>query len=284
MLLLIRRRNRLADMATSINGWEVLGSPPWDDKRLTRLRVPGTPCVFYGRASVAPLFVSLALDYHKTIHPLVNKTDVDSYDYRIARASSSYSDHASGTATDLRASAEGAQGTSTYNWWVGAKSAAARVIKARYEIVIWGGPRDLGGDYGNPRYYDAMHWALKPGTTQADVNRMIAKLGIRSDGTRTGTPTVVPVPPKPGTRPTVSVANVQPGKKNSQIALVQKALIAEKISVGASGADGAFGPATLKAYSVWQQRLGYAGAAADGKPGQTSLTKLGVKHGFAVVA
>jgi len=175
-------------MATSINGWQVLDNPAWDDSRLTHAKIPGTPCVFYGRASVAPLFISLALDYHATIHPLTGSGDVDAYDYRIARASSSYSDHAAGVAMDIRASAEGAQGTSTYDWWVGAKSAAARVIKARYEIFIWGAASDLGGDYGNPRYFDSMHWALKPGTSQADVDRVIRKLGIRPDGTRGAAP------------------------------------------------------------------------------------------------
>lgn len=278
-------------MAESINGWEVLGNPPWDDPRLTRLKVPGTPCVCYMRASVAPLFVALALDYHKTIHPLVNRDDVDAYDYRQARAANAWSDHSSGTAIDIRASEEGAQGTSTYDWWVGAKSAAARAIKARYEIVIWGGPADLGGNYGNPQYYDAMHWALKPGTTQADVNRVIAKLGIRPDGTRTGTPnpTPAPTPPKPpvtppaGNIPTVSVSKVQPGKSNQQVKTVQAALIVEKM-LASGGDDGRFGPKTQAAYAKWQRKLGYTGSDADGVPGIKSLTALGKKRGFKVVA
>jgi len=170
-------------MPTSINGWTVLDNPAWDDPRLTRLKVSGTPCVFYGRASVAPLFVALALDYHKTIHPLTGRDDVDGYDHRIGRSSSSWSDHASGTASDIRASAEGAQGTGNYSWWKGAKAAQARKLLAKYEIVMWGGPKDLGGSYGNPANYDYMHWALKPGTTQADVDRVLKRLRIRPDGT-----------------------------------------------------------------------------------------------------
>ena len=174
-------------MPTSINGWTVLDSPPWDDARLTRVAIPGTPCVFYGRRSVARLFVALALDYHATIHPLVGRGDVDAYDYRQARAaasSASWSDHASGTAMDVRASAEGAQGPGMYSWWDGPKAAAARVILARYEIVMWGGPVPLGGSYSQPRNYDFMHWALKPGTSQADVDAIIAKLKIGTDGRR----------------------------------------------------------------------------------------------------
>jgi hypothetical protein len=65
---------------------------------------------------------------------------------------------------DIRASAEGAQGPGNYDWWDGPKAAAARAILARYEIVMWGGPVPLGGSYSQPRNYDFMHWALKPGT------------------------------------------------------------------------------------------------------------------------
>ena len=173
-------------MPTSINGWPVLGSPPWDDKRLTRLAIPGTPCVFYGRRSVARLFVAIALDYHATIHPLVNRGDVDAYDYRSANASTTgaWSDHSSGTAMDVRASAEGAQGPSMYAWWNGKKAAAARVILQRYEIIMWGGPVALGGSYSLAKNWDFMHWALKPETSQADVDAMIAKLNIGPDGQR----------------------------------------------------------------------------------------------------
>lgn len=433
-------------MPSSINGWPVLDNPPWDDPRLTRLKVPGTPCVVYGRASVAPLFVALALDYHHTIHPLVSRSDVDTYDYRQARAAAAWSDHSSGTATDLRAANEGAQGSGNYAWWKGAKAAAARTIKARYEIVIWGGAADLGGDYGNPVYWDWMHWALKPGTTQADVNRVIAKLGIRPDGTRAdgppptpgtvkptlptkgpewllrflrahnagvlerawfavlmresaGDPSVVypkapvnwapanpdappfwdtglaqinsrhwpsvkklfpqasdmrvmldaesnwryaqtlnwldwglriapdgksysfdwrgypaawvqqnaaaaeagfrewwdkypavaaqvfpgPTPTPTPVKPTISLAAVQPGKSGAQVLVVQKAL-ARAVGLDYSSGPGVFGPRTQAAYRGWQLALGYTGADADGKPGRASLTALGDRYGFNVVA
>lgn len=48
--------------------------------------------------------------------------------------------------------------------------------------------------------------------------------------------------------------------------------------------DGSFGTKTKEAYSKWQYRLGYRGTDADGIPGKTSLTKLGNKYGFKVVA
>lgn len=277
-------------MPTSINGWSVVGSPPWSDPRLTRLKIPGTPCVAYMRASVAPLFVSLALDYHHAIHPLVNRNDVDSYDYRVARAGGgAWSDHSSGTATDFRASYEGAQGPQNYDWWNGSKSAAAREILARYEILMWGGAKALGGSYTRPEYFDWMHWALKPGTTQADVNRVIARLGIRADGTRPEGPLPTPgaVKPKPPKvvnpfAPKVSVANVQPGKSGSQVLIVQKCL-AKAVGLNYSSGPGVFGPRTKAAYAQWQRKLGYAGSDANGVPGKASLSALGARYGFRVV-
>ena len=53
--------------------------------------------------------------------------------------------------------------------------------------------------------------------------------------------------------------------------------------------DGHFGTTTVEAYRKWQLKL-YPGAstapggAADGIPGNDSLTRLGEKHGFTVVA
>jgi hypothetical protein len=41
---------------------------------------------------------------------------------------------------------------------------------------------------------------------------------------------------------------------------------------------------TVAAYKSWQNRLGYVGADADGIPGQASLSRLGAKWGFHVVA
>jgi peptidoglycan hydrolase-like protein with peptidoglycan-binding domain len=69
----------------------------------------------------------------------------------------------------------------------------------------------------------------------------------------------------------------------AEVLLVEKALKAEGLL--ASGyVDGSFGSLTVSAYKAWQKRLGYTGSAADGIPGKTSLSKLGAKHGFQVVA
>lgn len=176
-------------MPTSINGWEVLDNPPWSDPRLETKPVPGVPSrKLKLRREVLPLFLALAKDYHDTIEP-IDQGDLDdwSYSYRDARYSSSWSDHASGTAIDLNASKEGWLGMNNYSWWANpSRYKAAQAIKARYEVVMWGGSKDFGGDYYNGSTVDWMHWAIKPGVTVAQVQDVIRKLGIDENGVRRG--------------------------------------------------------------------------------------------------
>jgi hypothetical protein len=40
---------------------------------------------------------------------------------------------------------------------------------------------------------------------------------------------------------------------------------------------------TVAVYAAWQRHLGYSGSAADGIPGQDSLSRLGTRHGFHVL-
>lgn len=64
---------------------------------------------------------------------------------------------------------------------------------------------------------------------------------------------------------------------------VEKAL--QKVGINPGTIDGHYGTSCRDAYRAWQRRLGYAGSAADGIPGMTSLTALGRKTGlFTVVA
>jgi hypothetical protein len=113
-------------------------------------------------------------------------------------------------------------------------------------------------------------------------------------------PAPVPPPPRPFITgaPPISLhilqmcANEDPSKPQgqttnaNQVIWVQRALVLEGLL---SDSDprwgrGAFGSMTKDAYTIWQRRLGYVGADANGVPGQTSLTKLGTKWGFRVVA
>jgi hypothetical protein len=68
------------------------------------------------------------------------------------------------------------------------------------------------------------------------------------------------------------------------VKLVEAALVAEGLLNRTYASDGSYGTTTIKAYAAWQKRLGYKGSEADGFPGFVSLTKLGNKHGFTVVA
>ncbi|MFD9398331.1 peptidoglycan-binding protein [Streptomyces sp. NPDC060011] len=66
------------------------------------------------------------------------------------------------------------------------------------------------------------------------------------------------------------------------VKVIQVALTAEKLYAGKI--DGLPSNKTKTAYKAWQRRCGFTGSAADGVPGNDSLTKLGTAHGFGVKA
>jgi len=90
---------------------------------------------------------------------------------------------------------------------------------------------------------------------------------------------VKPPKPQPVGLPGVAVKNVQPGDKNGQVLLVQKAL-RRTVGLDYSSGPGVFGPKTTAAYAEWQRSLGYHGSDADGHPGTKSLTALGKRTGL----
>lgn len=168
----------------SINRWKVLSG--YGDPRLRTAVVPGTTRKITMKRGVLPVFLAFAADYHRTIAPIDTGTFDDwGFSYRVARASSSWSDHASGTALDLNATREGAQGPSRYEWWEGAKAEQMRRLLRRYDVLMWGGAVALGGSYRTPSLFDWMHHAIKPGVTSADVRALKKRLGIDKHGVRT---------------------------------------------------------------------------------------------------
>ncbi|WP_432027472.1 N-acetylmuramoyl-L-alanine amidase [Streptomyces sp. 1222.5] len=116
---------------------------------------------------------------------------------------------------------------------------------------------------------------------------------LASVSARLGTTPPTKPAPKP-TKPTVDLSKLvaaaksnpsasgQPvtyaGVKVVEAALVDAGYLAKAYS------DGHYGKVTVEAYAKWQRHLGYSGSAADGIPGKTSLTRLGDKFGFSVVA
>jgi len=167
--------------ATSINRWPVLAP---GDARLRTAPIGTTGIRVTMRSDVLPLFIALALDYDREVAPL-RRGECGAYNYREARASTAWSDHSSGTAIDLNWGHEGAQGLYGGMATMSTKQIrACAAIKHRYQIVIWGGDKAKGGDYAIPRNWDPMHFALRPGTTPADVQRVIRELNIDADGIR----------------------------------------------------------------------------------------------------
>jgi len=99
-----------------------------------------------------------------------------------------------------------------------------------------------------------------------------------------------PLAPKPpaakvtaAKKPVVRVSNVQFGKTNADVKIVQAALntfIKSSLVI-----DGAFGPATQNAYDKYRRSLlGWSGPDATGSIGIGSLKALGARAGFTVGA
>lgn len=162
-------------MAKSLNGWAVLVPT---SKLLVRRRVPGTKRDITMRREVIPLFLALAHDYDEWLRSIdVGAFDDAGYAYRQARMANDFSNHASGTALDINWSKEGAQNSAAGHAFFEVPSHRASInqMKRVYQIVDWG---------GNWRAKDYMHWELRPGTTLADVQRVIKYLGIDAKGVR----------------------------------------------------------------------------------------------------
>lgn len=169
-------------LSTSINGWVVLD--PTSPLLVSRL-IPGTTRKLRMRSDVLPLFLALAAEYHRTIAKIdVGTLDDWGYSHRIANASTKWSDHSSGTAMDLNATAEGRQGTGPIVWWRTAnRYLKATALKKKFAVVIWGGAKGLGGDYNLGQYTDSMHWAVAPTANLTRVKAQIVKMRINPDGT-----------------------------------------------------------------------------------------------------
>lgn len=79
--------------------------------------------------------------------------------------------------------------------------------------------------------------------------------------------------PKAPAKPVIHLDDIQVGKQNDGVRIVQTRLINKGFSIPA-GPTGYFGDQTKQAYSEYQISLKYKGSDADGIPGEESLSKL----------
>ena len=89
-------------MAKSLNGWPVIMTAL--DPRLRTIKIPGTNRTVRVRRGVAPVFAAFLADWHTEMPKRLklNEGPVDSWVFRKSRFVDKYSNHASGTAVDLR--------------------------------------------------------------------------------------------------------------------------------------------------------------------------------------
>lgn len=94
---------------------------------------------------------------------------------------------------------------------------------------------------------------------------------------------VAVVKPATASKPTkvVHMSGLVFGATNDDVRVVQSALVdlcGAKITV-----NGTYDDKTKEAYKLWQHKLGYHGADADGIPGKKSMAELAKKYGFKLV-
>lgn len=140
----------------------------------------------------------------------------------------------------------------------------------------------------------AGHKEVQPGkidpSFDMDVFRADVKKQLASKPGGKPTPTPTPSTPRVDLSRLVTAAKTDPGAKQGHqtymagVNIVEAALVAEGLLGKTYAGDGSFGSTTVAAYAAWQRRCNYSGKAADGIPGKDSLTRLGKKHGFDVVA
>lgn len=183
-------------MSTSLNGWPgVATSGP----ALRTIKVPGTNRSVTLERTCAPLFAAFLADWHKTVMPIDGKPTYlgpDGWEYRQARTGDGLSNHASGTAVDVRYDVLKAD---HLRHMTASQIAAVHRLLDKYvddagrRVFGWGGDWKVADPQHNiSGYCDEMHtelaqsWATGArgrATTKTDVLAIIKRLGIQPDGT-----------------------------------------------------------------------------------------------------
>lgn len=269
-------------MTTSLNGWPGISvSGPL----LATGTVPGTSRKVTLRRDVLPLFLAFLADWHKQVMPIDGQRTYlgpDGWVYRDARTGAGLSNHASGTAVDVRYDVLKADHQRHMS---AAQIAAVHRLLDKYVDVHGRRVFGWGGDWKVGTYCDEMHtelaqsWAagaLSRGTTAADVAAVTARLRIRPDGTVAplapgGSGAGIPVPPAR----LVTLADLTSGKPSNGAALINHALASEGFLAN-SLVRSYVGVAAGGAFRVYRWRRGFK------KDSLAALKALGAHHGFTV--
>lgn len=156
----------------SINGWPVIEQQT--DARLKVYAIPGCTRKLRIATDAAPILLWVASKFHKTVANLdKDPLAVWGYNHRIARQSQSWSDHASGSAIDLRSD----------KFPIGTRRMSPiqrinvrRILKTCNGLIIW------GGDYKDDKSADQMHFAIAPGVTATQIQAWAKANNIGSNG------------------------------------------------------------------------------------------------------
>jgi len=177
-------------MAKSLNNWPVITR--WADLRLKAVKIPGTNRTVRVRRGIAPVFAAFLADWHAEMPERLNlnKGPVDGWNYRYSRYTKNYSNHASGTAVDLRYDVLKPDGRKHMNQ---TEMKILNNILDRYKT------KDGHRIFANGEWWrraDGMHTELsqswdrgaKRNTTFKDVKEVQKLLGIKRNGIRTKGP------------------------------------------------------------------------------------------------
>jgi hypothetical protein len=288
--LLASRPEVVAAVDASLNGWKVIHP---GESGLVTVTVPGTSLRLTVAEAAAPLLVHVADRVNREVRSLAANNSKGGQDdagwaFRKARHADGFSNHASGSAIDLNWQLWPQSG-SARSMTASETAAASKIAADLAEVIFW------GGNWNKQR--DEMHWEVRPGVTPQKVKAYCEKHNLTASDSPVSHPNAAPpAPPTPSPTapeelestpvtfsnvPMLAVADVQPGKSDPSVRLLQQALnqVGAKITV-----DGQFGPATQTAYKNWQASLGFTGADCDGAPGASSLATLGDRTGLFLLA
>lgn len=173
-------------MPTSLNKWPVV--PSSIDPRLRVIKIPGTKRSVRVRRDAAPLFAAFLADWQRLMPERLklDKGPVDGYVKRPPRLGQGWSNHASGTAVDVRYDVLKPDGKAHMT------AAEKKILKKIVDTYVTWDQHNVLANGAWWKTVDEMHTELSQGwdrnakrdTTRADVANVIARLKIDKNGNR----------------------------------------------------------------------------------------------------